>query len=115
MKSFERATNTSNNTVNTLISNSFIEGQSTARRPLFNGSNYTYWSCRMKIYLQSLGLDVWNITQTEYTEPQTRVEQWTADQKTVALNNSEAMNILFCSLDKNEFNRVSICKSAFDI
>ena len=25
------------------------------------------------------------------------------------------MNILFCSLDRNEFNRVSICKSAFDI
>lgn len=25
------------------------------------------------------------------------------------------MNILFCSLDKNKFNRVSICKSAFEI
>ena len=25
------------------------------------------------------------------------------------------MNILFCSLDRNEFNRVSICKSAFEI
>lgn len=25
------------------------------------------------------------------------------------------MNILFCSLDKNEFNRVSICKLAFQI
>lgn len=25
------------------------------------------------------------------------------------------MNILFCSLDRNEFNRVSICKSAYDI
>ena len=109
------ATNTGNSTVNTLVSNSFVEGQSTARPPLFNGSNYTYWSCRMKIYLQSLGLDVWKITQTEYTEPETSYEQWTADQKTIALNNSKAMNILFCSLDRNEFNRVSICKSAFDI
>ena len=25
------------------------------------------------------------------------------------------MNILFCSLDRNEFNRVSVCKSAYEI
>ena len=37
--------------------NSFVEGQSTIRPPLFNGSNYSYWACRMKTYLQSVGLD----------------------------------------------------------
>ena len=25
------------------------------------------------------------------------------------------MNALFCALDKNEFNRVSLCKTTFDI
>ena len=25
------------------------------------------------------------------------------------------MNMLFCSLDRNEFNRVSVCKSAHEI
>ena len=69
----------------------------------------------MKIYLQSIGLDTWNITQTEYSEPTTDFAQWTAEQKTVAQNNSKAMNILFCSLDRNEFNRVSVCKSAYEI
>ena len=56
------ATNTST-TISTSTS-SFVEGQSTARTPLFNGSNYAYWACRMKIYLQSVGLETWNITQT---------------------------------------------------
>ena len=103
------ATNTGN------VNNSFVEGQSTARPPLFNGSNYAYWGCRMKIYLQSIGLDTWNITQTEYTEPTTNFAQWTTDEKIIAQNNSKAMNILFRSLDRNEFNRVSVCKSAYEI
>ena len=85
------------------VTNLFSEGQSTVRRPLFNGSNYAYWACRMKIYLRCVGLDTWNITQTEYSEPTTDFAQWTAEQKTAAQNNSKEMNILFCSLDKNEF------------
>ena len=60
-------------------------------------------------------LDVWNVTQNEYTEPTTDLAQWTVDQKTLAQNNYKAMNNLFSSLDKNEFNRVSICKSAYEI
>ena len=36
------------------------------------------------------------------------------EKKTFALN-VKAMNALFCALDKNEFNRVSVCETAFDI
>ena len=36
------------------------------------------------------------------------------EKKTFALN-AKAMNALFCALDKNEFNLVSICETAFDI
>ena len=86
-----------NDTSNTFF-NTFVEGQSTTRPPLFDGSSYAYWTCRMKCYLQSNGLDIWNITQIEYTEPQTEYSKWTLDQKTQALNNSKAMNILFCYL-----------------
>ena len=101
--------NTSTNT------SSFVEGQSTVRPPFFSGSDYAYWACRMKIYLQSVGLDTWNITQTKYIEPTTDFSQWTPEQNGVAQNNSKAMNILFCSLDRNEFNRVSVCKTAYVI
>jgi len=69
----------------------------------------------MKIYLQSIGLDIWNVTQTAYTEPTTEFAQCTAEQMTVYQSNSKARNILFCSLDRNEFNRVSVCKFAYEI
>ncbi len=35
------------------------------------------------------------------------------ENKTFSLN-AKAMNVLFCALDKNEFNRVSICETTFD-
>ena len=40
---------------------SLAEGQSTNRPPLFNGSNYTYWKARMKIFIQILDYDMWSI------------------------------------------------------
>ena len=36
------------------------------------------------------------------------------EKKTFPLN-AKAMNVLFCALDKNEFNRVFICVMTFDI
>ena len=104
--------NASTSTVN---NTSFVEGQSTARPPLFNGMNYNYWATRMRIYMQANGFDAWNVTQTEYTAPTTEYSAWTVVQKTEAAANAKAMNMLFCALDKNEFNRVSICTSAYQI
>ena len=93
----------------------FVEGQSTARPPLFNGLNYAYWSTRMRIYMQANGFDTWNITTSEYTIPTTAYVEWSNSQKLDAASNAKAMNMLFCALDKNEFNRVSVCKSAYEI
>jgi len=84
----------------------FVEGQSTARPPLFNGLNYTYWSTRMMIYMQANGFDTWNITNSEYTIPTDDYAEWSNSQKLDATSNAKAMNMLFCALDKNEFIRV---------
>ena len=46
-----------NDTSNTFF-NTFVEGQSTAKTQLFNGSNYTYWLSRMNFFLQSNGSDI---------------------------------------------------------
>ena len=93
----------------------FVEGQSTARPPLFNGLNYAYWSTRMRIYMQANGFDTWNITTSKYTIPTTAFAEWSTTQKLDAASNAKAMNMLFCALDKTEFNRVSVCKSAYEI
>ena len=93
----------------------FQEGQSTARPPLFNGSNYAYWSTRMRIFMEANGLEIWSATQDKYEAPTTAMNTWTDAQKTLASNNPKAMNFLFYSLDKNEFSRVMLCTTAFDI
>ena len=104
-----------NTSTSTITNTSFIEGQSTARPPLFNGMNYNYWATRMRIYMQANSFDSWNVTQTEYTAPTTTYAEWTTAQKTEATANAKAMNMLFCALDRNEFNRVSMCTTAYEI
>jgi len=37
--------------------------------PIFNGINFVYLEVRTKAYLQSLGTDVWEIMEGEYTFP----------------------------------------------
>ncbi|KAI5666890.1 hypothetical protein M9H77_16743 [Catharanthus roseus] len=39
----------------------YIEGSSTNRPPLFNGTNYTFWKSRIKIYICSINFDSWSI------------------------------------------------------
>jgi len=95
--------------------NTFQEGQSTARPPFFTGSNYIYWATRMRVFMESSGFDIWQSTQTQYVAPTTEVNTWTDAQKTNASNNSKAMNVLYCALDKNEFSRIMMCKTAYDI
>ena len=111
------ASTQNNDDISTSTSNytSFTEGQSTARPPLFNGTNYNYWATRMRIYMQANGFDIWNITQTEYLIPTTEFSSWSTTQKIDATSNAKAMNILFCALDRNEFNRVSMCSTAYQI
>src|SRR5256886_10717993 len=91
------------------------EGQSTQRPPLFDGNNYNYWKCRMRIYLQSFNLEIWQIVESAYTPPTTPVGQWTNEEKKSMQTNAKAMNALFCALERNEFNRVSNCTTAHQI
>jgi hypothetical protein len=37
--------------------------------PLFDGHNYVFWSIRMKLFLQSQGVDVWQVVLNEYKTP----------------------------------------------
>jgi len=96
-------------------SSQFKEGHSTQRPPLFDGSNYNYWKCRMKIYLQSLNYKLWNIVEVAYTKPTINYTALSDDQKKNANLDVKAMNALFCTLIKEEFNRMSTATSANQI
>jgi hypothetical protein len=42
---------------------------SSARLPMFNGTNFSFWKIEMKTYLVSLGMEVWNIVVDGYKIP----------------------------------------------
>ena len=62
----------------------------------------------MKIYLHSLNYELWNIVEAAYTKSTTNYSAWSDDQKKNANLVAKVMNALFCTLTKEEFNRVSM-------
>ncbi|KAL5576060.1 hypothetical protein UlMin_017759 [Ulmus minor] len=100
------------------------EGNSTTRPPLFNGNNYGYWKARIIIFLQSMEYELWEVIEKGPYIPMNKVEgslveksksEWNdIDKKQISIN-AKAMNILFCALSMEEFNRIRSCKTAKDI
>ncbi|KAH9704714.1 hypothetical protein KPL70_011578 [Citrus sinensis] len=93
------------------------EGQSTTRPPYFDGNDYPYWKIRMRIYLQAIDYEIWEIVNDGPFMPLTINEvgkdipkpsrEWNEFEKRKAFLN--------CTLDKKEFHRVSSCESANEI
>ena len=78
--------------------------------PLFDGHNYAFWSIRMKLFLQSQGVDVWksclntyNALATIPTDPISRK---------LYESNSKAMYGILGGLAASEFVKVMNCSSA---
>ncbi|KAH9699241.1 hypothetical protein KPL71_024267 [Citrus sinensis] len=79
----------------------------------------------MRIYLQALDYEIWEIVCDGPFMPLTKNEvgedipkpsqEWNGLEKRKASLNSKVMNVLFCALDKKEFHRVSSCESANEI
>ncbi|XVE95893.1 hypothetical protein REPUB_Repub02eG0174500 [Reevesia pubescens] len=42
-------------------SNEILEGHATNRPPLFDGTNYQFWSTRIAVYIQARDMDMWDI------------------------------------------------------
>ena len=103
-----------------------MEGHSINRPPLFDGTNYQFWSNRMSIFMRSFDYEMWDIVvEGPYVPTKPRVgcsdlelkprNEWTeAEVKKVQMN-FKAINTLHCSLNATEFNRISTCKTAKEI
>ncbi|VFQ96736.1 unnamed protein product [Cuscuta campestris] len=97
------------------------EGQSTTRPPLFDGTNYTYWKERMRIYIQSTNFLLWRIIKTgedvpmkkfeETNVPKTENEYDAQDIKKVE-NNAKAINIIYCAVNPDDYRKISCCTTA---
>ncbi|KAK8944883.1 hypothetical protein KSP39_PZI008049 [Platanthera zijinensis] len=102
----------------------FSEEQGISRPPLFTGSDYNYWKTRMRCFLISLDIEVWNMIEPNYTHPTYTVgdvvmekpkDKWDDQDKLRCKNNAKVMNVLFCALDRTEFNRTCACNNAYEI
>ena len=78
---------------------------SLGKPPLFEGKDYGYWKARMTVFLQSLGSEIWDICTSEtYVVLNARLTQAQVAQHDA---NSKAMNALYFSLSREEFDRIS--------
>ena len=102
----------------------YSEGQSTNRPPLFDGTDYSFWKHRMRIFIRSQDLDVWHVVEHGNFIPQKRVdgklvpkeyEELTADDKKHISMNDKALSILICGITREVFNSVSHCETAQDM
>ena len=93
-------------------------GQSLIIPSLFNGTNYTNWKVRMRVFLQSLDEKVWQAMEIGWTKPTEAPADWD-DAKIKAANfNSRAFNALFSAVTNEEFKKISsteIAKEAWTI
>ncbi|VFQ69772.1 unnamed protein product [Cuscuta campestris] len=97
------------------------EGQSSTRPPLFDGTNYTYWKERMRIFIQSNNFLLWRIIKNgeevpmkkvgETTVPKTEEEYDAQDIKKIE-NNAKAINILYCAVNPDDYRKISCCSTA---
>jgi len=102
-------------------SQTFAEGASINRPPLFAGENYPFWKIRMKIFLESVDKGVWDAVVNGPFKPIKIVDgetfpkefsQWTPDENKRAHYDVRAKNIISSALTLDEFYRVSVCESA---
>ena len=92
---------------------SSYEREASIRPLIFYGSNFVYWKVRITTYLQSLGIEVWDIMETGYTFPSaTPIDM--AGKKQYETN-ANTINTLLGSLSQSEFVKVMQLKTAKEI
>ena len=87
------------------------EGHLITRPPMFNGIDYTYWKTRMRIFLISMDLKLWNLMENGFQKSSLPMNNWNELEKKTFSLNAKAMNALFYALEKNKFNLISTCET----
>ena len=87
--------------------------QTKTRTPLFNGLNYAFQNVRMRVYMQSLGVDVWKAVLNRYNVPATPPVDNAG--KKIYEDKSKAMNTILSGLAETVFVKVMHCETAKEI
>lgn len=93
------------------------EGSNINRPPCFDGENYDFWKIRMKIFIQSQDLDIWDAIENGPFIPSHLVNKVVTIKPRTAQDNEDkrkvqfdlkAKNILTSALGMDEFFRVKV-------
>ncbi|VFQ67579.1 unnamed protein product [Cuscuta campestris] len=97
------------------------EGQSTSRPPLFDGTNYTYWKERMRIYIRSTNFQLWLVIKNGEEIPMKKVgeklvpkteDEFDAEDIKKVENYAKAINMLYCAVNPDDYRKISCCTTA---
>lgn len=89
------------------------EGFSSIKAPLFDGTNYAFWSLRMQTYLSALIYDICESVKSMYITSNTPPTDPT--KKKLYENDTRAKNAIMCGLVENELVKIMSCKSTKEI
>ena len=102
-----------------------INGPSYIRPPFFDGTDYAYWRNKMEIFLDSEGVNLWDIIEEGWNPPTKKDnegnevaiprKQWSDEQSKTNLRNRKAITILYCGLSREEYNGIEYLRSAKEI
>ena len=90
----------------------------------FAGSDYQFWKHKMTWHLESLDLKVWKTILHGYTFPTKDVDgckipktlvEYSEEENINFQLNSRAIYIIICAINRNEYNRISQCKTAKEV
>jgi len=92
----------------------FGEGASINRPPLFSGESYQLWCIRMKIFVDSIDRQIWDVITNSSFIPLLETNIVFSESEKNHLD-CVAKNIIVSALDSNEFLRVTKCVSTKDM
>ena len=102
-----------------------VHGPSYTRPPFFDGTDYAYWRNKMKMFLDSEGVNLWDIIEEGWSPPTKKDAQgnevtiprkeWNDNQTKANLRNRKAITILYCGLSREEYNRIEHLRTAKEI
>ena len=111
--------------MSSLGNNGFAQGRSANRPPLFAGNNFAHWKCLMKMFVIDQDMELWDIiikgpkipmkTKEDGESVPKSEDEFTQTDLEQVSKNYKAMNLIYCGLDANEFNRITSCKTAKEI
>ena len=93
--------------------------------PVFDGTNFSLWKCRMKSFIQSIDFEFWDIITDDPFVPSWRRDdgnivtkpksEYAQDDYERLKKNSEVLHILQSVINDEIFNRVCSCETAKDL